>query len=193
MSAPRAAERSSRRSPASRTRRGAAPPADARRFRRPAASCATISRSSSRRRSARGEALDHVLFFGPAGPRQDDAGADRRARTGRRVPRHLGPGDPARRRPRRAAHQSAAARRPVHRRDPPADAGGRGNPLSGDGGFPARPDHRRGAGARARCASTCRPSRWSARRRARASSPGRCASASAFRCGCSSTSRPSWR
>ena len=40
----------------------------------------------------------------------------------------------------------AAARRAVHRRDPPPVAGGRGDPLSGDGGFPARPDHRRGAG-----------------------------------------------
>ena len=62
------------------------------------------------------------------------------------LPRDLGPGDPARRRSRRAPHQSRAARRAVHRRDPPPRAGGRGDPLSGDGGFPARSHHRRGAG-----------------------------------------------
>ena len=81
----------------------------------------------------------------PARPRQNHAGADRRARTGGWVPRHLGAGDPARRRPRGDPDQSAAARRAVHRRDPPAAAGDRGNPVSGDGGFSARPDHRRRA------------------------------------------------
>jgi Holliday junction DNA helicase RuvB len=40
----------------------------------------------------RGEALDHVLLFGPAGPGQDHPGADRRPRAGRRLPRHLRPG-----------------------------------------------------------------------------------------------------
>ena len=44
-------------------------------------------------------------------------------------------------------------------------AGGGGNPLSGDGGLSARPDHRRGAGGALGPASTCRASRWSARRR----------------------------
>ena len=82
----------------------------------------------------------------PAGPRQDHARADRRPRAGRRLPRHLRPGDPARRRPRRDPDQPAAARRAVHRRDPPPAAGDRGGALSGDGGFPARPHHRRGPG-----------------------------------------------
>ena len=81
-----------------------------------------------------------------AGARQDDPGADRRARARGRLPRHLGAGDPARRRSRGAADQPAAARHPVHRRDPPPGAAGRGDPLPGDGGFSARPDHRRGAG-----------------------------------------------
>ena len=128
----------------------------------------------------------------PAGPRQDHARADRRARARRELPRHLRPGDRQGRRPRGAAHQSRRARRAVHRRDPPAQSGGRGNPLSRDGGFPARPDHRRGAGGalgedRSRAAS-----RWSARPRARACSPRRCATASAFRCGSISTRARSW-
>ena len=38
------------------------------------------------------------------------------------------------------------ARRPVHRRDPSPQSGGGGDPLSGDGGLPARSDHRRGPG-----------------------------------------------
>ena len=107
---------------------------------------APISRCSSRPRGRANEALDHVLFVGPPGPRQDHAGADRRARARRQLPRHLGPGDRQGRRSRGAAHQSGGARRSLHRRDPPAQSGGRGNPLSGDGGFPARPHHRRRAG-----------------------------------------------
>ena len=79
---------------------------------------------------SRGEALDHVLFCGPPGLGKTTLGADRRPRTGGRLPRDLGPGDPARRRPRRAADQPAAARHPVHRRDPPPGAVGRGDPLS---------------------------------------------------------------
>ena len=81
-----------------------------------------------------------------AGPRQDDARADRRARARRELPRHLRPGHRQGGRPRGAPHQSRRPRRPLHRRDPSAVAGGRGNPLSGDGGVSARPDHRRGAG-----------------------------------------------
>ena len=81
-----------------------------------------------------------------ARPRQDDAGPDRRARDGRRLPRDLGAGDPARRRSRRAPHQSQPRDvlfiDEIHRLTP----AGRGDPLSGDGGFPARPHHRRGSG-----------------------------------------------
>ena len=118
----------------------------------------TLDEFVGQRRFARQSARLHRSGQGPArsprpraalrtaGARQDDAGADRRPRNGRGLPRHLGPGDPARRRPRGAADQSAAARRALHRRDPPACALGRGDPLSGDGGFSARPDHRRGAG-----------------------------------------------
>ena len=81
-----------------------------------------------------------------ARPRQDHAGADRGARTRRRLPRHLRPGDRQGRRSRGAADQSRRARRAVHRRNPSPQPGGRGSALSGDGGFPARPHHRRGAG-----------------------------------------------
>ena len=84
----------------------------------------------------------------PARVGQDHAGADRLARARRRISRHVRPGDPEIRRPRGDFDQSAAARRAVHRRNPPPAAGDRGNPLPGDGGFPARSDHRRGAGAR---------------------------------------------
>ena len=94
----------------------------------------------------RGEALDHVLFVGPARARQDDAGADHGARARGQFPLHLRPGHRQGGRPGRAAHQSRGARRALHRRDPPAQPGGRGDPLSGDGGLPARPDHRRGTG-----------------------------------------------
>ena len=82
----------------------------------------------------------------PAGTRQDDAGADHGARARRQFPLDLGAGHRQGRRSRGTAHQPRGPRRPLHRRDPPAQSGGRGNPLSGDGGLPARPDHRRGAG-----------------------------------------------
>ena len=54
-------------------------------------------KSSSPPPESRGEALDHVLFHGPPGPRQDDAGADRGARDGRGLPRDLRAGDRSRR------------------------------------------------------------------------------------------------
>ena len=82
----------------------------------------------------------------PARPRQDHAGADRRPRARRRLPRHLRPGDPARRRPCRHPDQPSAAGCPVHRRNPPPAAGDRGSALPGDGGLPARPHHRRRPG-----------------------------------------------
>ena len=127
-----------------------------------------------------------------ARPGQDHAGADRGARTGRGLPRHLRPGDPAGRGPGRDPDQSAAARRAVHRRDPPPAARDRGSPVSGDGGFPARPHHRRGAGGALACASTCRRSPWSAPPPAPGCWRRRCATASAFRCGWCSTRRRSW-
>ena len=59
----------------------------------------------------------------------------------------------------------------------------------GDGGLHARHRHRQGAGGALASGSTCRASRSSARRRAPGCSPARCATASAWRSG-STTTRP---
>ena len=100
-----------------------------------------IQAAQGARRAARPRAAARA-----ARPGQDHPGADRRPRTGGRVPRHVRPGDRQGRRPRRDPDQPAAARRAVHRRNPPPAAGDRGSAVSGDGGFPARPDHRRRPG-----------------------------------------------
>ena len=92
----------------------------------------------------RGEAADHVLLYGPPGPRQDDPRDDHRARARRERQVHLGPGHRAGRRPRRDPDLARRARRPVHRRDPPPQPGGRGDPLPGDGGLRARRHDRQG-------------------------------------------------
>ena len=76
--------------------------------------------------------------------RQDHAGRHRRHRDGRPSARHVRTGARAGRRSRGDPHQARRRRRAVHRRDPPAVAGGRGDPVPGDGGLPAR--HRRGQG-----------------------------------------------
>ena len=128
-----------------RRRRRLAAPAAAGRIHRPGKGARQSARVHRGRARAQGSARPRAVRR-PARPRQDHAGADRGARIGRQLPRHLRPGDRQGRRSRRAAHQSRAARRAVHRRDPPAQSGGRGNPLSGDGGLPARSHHRRGAG-----------------------------------------------
>uniref|UniRef100_A0A0N4Z5J4 LigA n=1 Tax=Parastrongyloides trichosuri TaxID=131310 RepID=A0A0N4Z5J4_PARTI len=80
-----------------------------------------------------------------SGAGKDDPGADRGARTGRGLPRHLRPHPGQGGRPGGHPDQPRTARRPVHRRNPPHGPPGGGDPLSGDGGPCAGPDHRRGA------------------------------------------------
>ena len=81
-----------------------------------------------------------------AGTRQDDAVAHHRARARRQPAPDVGAGAGARRRPRGAAHQPRAQRRSVHRRDPPAVARRRGDPVSRARGLPDRHHDRRGPG-----------------------------------------------
>jgi Holliday junction DNA helicase RuvA len=138
---------------------------------------------------SRGEALDHVLLVGPPG--------SARRRWRRSSPASSGSisarppaGDRQGRRPRGAAHQSRSARRALHRRNPSAQSGGGGNPLSAMEVSSSTSSSAKGR-PRARSRSTSRRSPWSARRRARASRPIRCATASASRCGSISTPRRS--
>ena len=127
---------------------------------------APTCRSSSRRRARASEALDHVLFVGPPGLGKTtlaqivarELGVNFRATSGPVIAKA---GDLA-----ALLTNLEDARRAVHRRDSPAQSGGRGNPLSGDGGFPARPHHRRGAGGALGEDRSAPSSRWSAPRRA---------------------------
>ena len=133
------------RAPLRRCRRHRAAPAIAVRIRRPGAGAQEsldLHRGGAQaRRGAGSRAVRRS-----SRSRQDHAGADRGARARRRLSRHLRPGDRQGRRSRRAAHQSRRARRAVHRRNPSPQPGGGGSALSRDGGFSARPHHRRGAG-----------------------------------------------
>ena len=81
----------------------------------------------------------------PARARQDDPRDDHRPRARRQRPLHVRAGDRAGRGPGRDPDRARRARRPVHRRDPPAQPGGRGDPLPGDGGLRPRRDDRQGA------------------------------------------------
>ena len=94
----------------------------------------------------RGEAMDHALFYGPPGLGKTTLAQIMARELGVNFRMTSGPvlaraGDLA-----AILTNLDAARRALHRRDPPAEPGGRGDPLSGAGGLPARPGHRRGAG-----------------------------------------------
>ena len=96
----------------------------------------------------RGEAMDHVLLFGPPGPRQDHAQPHHRQRARRQPALDLRAGAGEAQGPGGDPHQPREERRPLHRRDPPPLAGRRGDPLSGARGLPDRHhDRRRPGGA----------------------------------------------
>ena len=92
----------------------------------------------------RGEALDHVLIFGPPGLGKttlahiiaNELKVNLRQTSGPVLER---PGDLA-----ALADQPRAARRAVRRRDSSPESGGRGGAVPGDGGLAARSDDRRG-------------------------------------------------
>ena len=130
------------------------------------------------RAQGRGEAMDHVLFFGPPG-----LGKTTLAQI---VASELGVGFRATSGPVIAKAGDLAAlltnlepqRRAVHRRDPPPQSGGRGSALSGDGGPRARHHHRRGAVGAQRAD---RPAAVHADRRDHAAGPADHAAARPFR------------
>ena len=128
-----------------RARRGrVAAPADARRIHRPAR-----GQGEPRRAPPGGEGEGRGggprPAVRPARPGQDDPRDDHRPRARRERPLHERAGGRAGGGPRGDPHRARRARRAVHRRDPPPQPRGRGDPLPGDGGLRARRDDRQGA------------------------------------------------
>ena len=96
--------------------------------------------------TTRGQPADHLLLAGPPGLGKTRMAGIVAAEMGVHLHITSGPGARTRRRPGRDPHQARRGRRAVHRRDPPAVAGRRGDPVSGDGGLPARHRRRQGPG-----------------------------------------------
>ena len=137
---------------------------------------------------ARGEAMDHVLLFGPPGLGQDDARANPRARTGRWLSRHVSGPVIAR------AGDLAALLTNLEPRDVLfIDEIHRLAPAVEEILYPAMEDYHldliigEGPSRAQRAHRPLRRSRSSAPPRARGCSARRCATASAFRCGSIST------
>ena len=94
----------------------------------------------------RGEAMDHVLLYGPARAGQDHARRHHRRGTGGAVHHHLRAGAAEEARPHRHPEQHPRAPGFLHRRDPPPAAGRGGDALLGAGRFPRGHSGGRGAG-----------------------------------------------
>ena len=115
------------------------------RVHRPAAGALPFWRCPSRRRARASEALDHVLFVGPPGLGKTtlaqivtrELGVNFRATSGPAIAKA---GDLA------ALLTNLEERDVLFIDEIHRLTGGRGIPLSRDGGFPARPHHRRGTG-----------------------------------------------
>ena len=144
-----------------------APAAAPRRVRRPGAAEGAARGRADRGDHTRGGARPRPAGR-PAGPREDVARVHRPRGARRRHPHGRGAGDRAQGRPGCDPHLARDARRPVHRRDPPAEPGGRGDPLPGARGLPARHRHRPGAGG---ADADARPAALHARRRDDADRP----------------------
>ena len=86
----------------------------------------------------RGEALDHVLLYGPPGLGKTSLSLIISTEMGVNIQHDLRPGHRARRRPRLDPDGAGGARRALHRRDSPPGARRRGAALLGDGGLRAR-------------------------------------------------------
>ena len=86
---------------------------------------------------ARGEALDHVLLYGPPGLGKTTLAHIIANTMGGADPRDVGACHRAFGRPCRHPHQPRRRRRAVHRRDPPPQPHGGGNFIFRDGGLRA--------------------------------------------------------
>ena len=126
--------------------------AAARRVRRPEPRARAARRLPRRRRGARRAARPRAAAR-TAGARQDDARAHHRRRDGRCADERLRAGDRPQGRPRGDPHRPRRGRRPVRRRDPPAQPRRRGAALLGDGGSLASTSWSGRAPAPARCGS----------------------------------------
>ena len=139
----------------------------------------------------RGESLDHVIFSGPPGPRQDHARGHRGQRDGRQDAHHLRPRDRARRRPRCHPHQPRGGRRPLRWTRSIASTTRSRRSSTRRWRTSSWTSSSARARRRARFASTCRTSRSWAPPRAPAFSPAPCATALASRIGWTTTPPPS--